>query len=509
MNRIPTLDGLRGELRSRWPEWTALSLYAALVAFAIPYHEPSADVAQAWQLARCLSLHDLFQTYIRYEGSPGLWHFLLWILIRARVSYSGLPWVCGALAVGAAALLIFKSPFPRYIKLVLPFTFFLVFQYAVIARSYVLVPILLFLVALWWKRSPVILALLLGLMANVALHATVISGALVIVYCLEQIRNQSIKIHSRRRQLLRCVFILLGFWAFALWTAWPPHDLTNYMSFRLHSPWPGFYLRALYSLVWAVCQPWILSIPFWIAIALCLSARRSLFYLIPVLFFTIFCGAVASDWWHYGLLFPLVICLLWITWPASGEKVTRREAAGRIALIAVAAVQLLWSGYALEFDHYNACSPDLATSEFLRPFVLQGATIAVTDLDDPKAHAAAFFSVGLLPYFDHNIYVNMPDSFWSWSNQNPTEERFRKVLPSHPSLVIIGTYGVSPDDSSLLMHPKVQMIYHAGYRLTHIFCGAMPEGLRLMNHNCDLIFQLPDRVMESSVDKAIPADKTK
>jgi hypothetical protein len=140
---------------------------------------------------------------------------------------------------------------------------------------------------------------------------------------------------------------------------------------------------------------------------------------------------------------------------------------------------------------------------------LQGATIAVTDLDDPKAHAAAFFSVGLLPYFDHNIYVNMPDSFWSWSNQNPTEERFRKVLPSHPSLVIIGTYGVSPDDSSLLMHPKVQMIYHAGYRLTHIFCGAMPEGLRLMNHNCDLIFQLPDRVMESSVDKAIPADKTK
>ena len=50
MNRIPTLDGVRAELRSRWPEWTAISVFAAVVAFAIPYHEPWMDEAQAWQL---------------------------------------------------------------------------------------------------------------------------------------------------------------------------------------------------------------------------------------------------------------------------------------------------------------------------------------------------------------------------------------------------------------------------------------------------------------------------
>lgn len=509
MNRIPTLDSSSMEIRLRWPEWTALSLYAALVAFAIPYHEPSADVAQSWQLARSLSLRSLFQTYIRYEGSPGLWHFILWALIRARVSYSGLPWICGAIAVGAAALLVFKSPFPRYLKLVLPFTFFLLFQYAIVARSYILVPILLFLSALWWKKSPFVLALLLGLMANIALHVAVISGGLASVYFLEQFRDESVRNYRRRLQLLWCASILLGFWAFALWTAWPPRDLTNYLSFRLYSTGPIFFFRAFISILWAVCQPWVLSIPFWIAIALCLRARCSLFYLIPVLFFAVFCGAVASDWWHFGLVVPLVICLLWITWPTPEDQITRRETGGRIALIAVAGMQILWSVYAIAYDHYNAYSPDLATSEFLRPFVSQGATIAVTDLDDPKAHAAAFFSVGELPYFDHNIYVNQPDSFWSWSNQNPTEDRFQKVLPLHPDLVIAGVYRVFSHDPIILMHPKVQLINHAGYRFTHMFCGAMPEGLRLRSNYCVLIYQLPDRVKEPSVDEASPVKKTK
>ena len=99
-------------LRSHWPEWITLFFYTAIVVFAIPYHEPWADEAQAWQLARTLSLHDLLFKYVRYEGSPGLWHFLLWILIRVHVSYSGLHWICGAIGVCAASLLI-SDPLSR------------------------------------------------------------------------------------------------------------------------------------------------------------------------------------------------------------------------------------------------------------------------------------------------------------------------------------------------------------------------------------------------------------
>jgi hypothetical protein len=150
------LQDLKTELRARWPEWCTVSFYAALVALAIPFHEPWVDEAQAWQLARSLSLPALFKTYIRYEGSPGLWYFLLWILNRAHIGYTVLHWICGVIALAAASLLVFASPLPRYLKLTLPFTYFLMFQYAVIARNYVLVPILLFSVAFCWKKSPLV-----------------------------------------------------------------------------------------------------------------------------------------------------------------------------------------------------------------------------------------------------------------------------------------------------------------------------------------------------------------
>src|ERR1700692_545385 len=97
-------DELSQETRSRWPEWATVVLYAGVVAFAIPYHEPWADEAQAWQLARSLPLVALFQKYIRYEGSPGLWHLLLWILSRAHVSYTGMHWISGGIAVAGIAI---------------------------------------------------------------------------------------------------------------------------------------------------------------------------------------------------------------------------------------------------------------------------------------------------------------------------------------------------------------------------------------------------------------------
>ena len=284
---VSLLGELNQEIRLRWPEWTTLVLYAGVVAFAIPYHEPWANGAQAWQLARSLPLVDLFQKYIRYEGSPGLWHFLLWILSRVQVSYGGMHWICGGIAVAAISIFVLKSPFPRYLKLSLPFTCFLLFQYAVVARSYVLAPWLLFMTASRWKRNPAAVALFLGLLANVALHAAVISGGLAIVYATERIRDIDSKEPGQRRRLLFNAALLFCFYAFAIWTAWPAHDLVLVRGQR-HS----FLAFALVSLVWGVCQPWILSIPFWIAIAMCLFARRRFIYLLPVLFFACFSGVV-------------------------------------------------------------------------------------------------------------------------------------------------------------------------------------------------------------------------
>jgi hypothetical protein len=488
MIRISTPDALVSQPRIRWPEWTILSLYTALVAFAIPWHEPWADEAQAWQLARSLSLTDLFRTYVRYEGSPGLWHLFLWVLIRLHVSYAGLHWICGAIAVAATALLVFESPFPRYIKFILPFTYFLVFQYAVVARSYVFVPILLFCVALCWKKNPLLLALLLGLLANVALHSTVISGGLAVVYLIEQIRSGSANNPSHRRQLLMGAGALVCFWAFAVWTAWPPHDLGFHPS---SGPPVIVFLQRMLELF----RPWGLPIPFWIAMAVCFRSRHALLYMLPVLLVGLFCLVEYASMWHVGLLYPLVISLLWITWPAPGSEVSRRESTGRTALVLLATLQIFWSAYALRFDHFNAYSPDLAAADFLRPIVQQGGKIAVTYFDDPinpvssATGVLTYRSVGILPYFERNIFINQPDFFWSWSTRNPTAKNFYQALLSRPDVVVVEMRTPYPDSRIDPKDPKYQLLSKTGYAFTHMFCGARPVGLRMDERSCHLVFE--------------------
>ena len=476
---------MQSEIRSRWPEWTTIICFAAVVAFAIACHEPWADEAQSWQLARTLSLPALFQTYIRYEGAPGLWHFLLWILIRLHVSYAGLHWICGGISVVSIALLVLNAPFPRYLKLALPFTYFLLFQYTVVARSYVLVPILLYLVAFLWKRSPLVLALLFGLLANVALHAAVISGGLALVYSIEQIRTGASKA-TPRRQLLLSALILASFYALALWTAWPPADLSSHIS-SVRGQSRQFLALGIKFLFWLLYPYWLLAVAFWISIALCFRARKSLLYLLPVLLLAAFSGVVHFDWWHVGLQVPLAICLLWITWPPSEDKIPRGEIAGRVAIVVMAVLQILWAAFAIQFDHYNAYSPDQATAAYLRPLVEQNKTIALTYSNNPDCRACR--SVGILPYFDRNIYMNEPLPFWWWSTRNQTVEVSKQVLDSRPDLVIVEAGAPDADSPVNLPATQAELLNGAGYRLAHTFCGARPMGFRVVDKSCHLIFE--------------------
>ena len=491
MNRLPTLDAVRTELRLRWPEWTAISVFAAVVAFVIPYHEPWTDEAQGWQLARSLSLRSLFQTHIRYEATPGLWHFLLWILIRARVSYTGMHWICGAIAVVAAGLLVFISPFPRYLKLTLPFTFFLVYQYAVIARGYLLVPLILFSIAVGWKKSPLVVAALLGLLANCALHAAAISGGLAIVYFVEELRKGSARDPARRHKLLLCASIVLIFYVFALWTAWPPADMAGHISFS-RAARPSFLISVLAAVLAPICQPLILGFPFWIAMVLVFSFRRSISYLLPVLFFAVFSGVLPSSFWHWGMVVPLLISLLWITWPAAGTSLSFYEFTGRAALVYMAGVQILWAAWAIDFDHFHAYSPDLAAAQFLKPLLKNGTRIGVTYLDKrhlPPDTSLGYGATGILPYFDRNIYINQTDPFYWWSDRNPSESQFDALLPSHPGIVLAEAQQAQFAPPIDLQGPRATLLMKSGYRITNVFCGSLPFAMQITLTDCHVIFQ--------------------
>ncbi|HEV2662155.1 MAG TPA: hypothetical protein VGU68_16225 [Ktedonobacteraceae bacterium] len=469
-----------------WPEWLILSLYTFVVAFAIPFHEPWADEAQAWQMARALSVHDLFFHALRYEGSPGLWHLLLHGLTRLHVSYAGMHWLTGLAAVCGMSLLIFFAPFPRWIRLTLPFTVFFVYQYAVVARSYVLVPLLAFSVAICWRRSKIAVAVLLGLLANTSMHGFGLAAALCIVYFVEMRRG----LHPTKH-IGAAIGISLALLGMALFTALPPpHDLTFAPdlineSFGLHLL--GTIPLAVLYLLRAASYSWLLGAIIVPPMLWIIYRTAGVLYLLPVISVALLSGLSYWNYWHLGFGSIAVITTAWIIQrPVSIEL--RKLAIAVFVLWFI--VQLSYSVYALTWDHEYPYSPDAAASQYLKHFVDQRLPLAVTIVN--TSDAGEFHSVGLGPYFDQPIFINQPRLYWFWSNNEHTYPQFKAALNENPAAIVAmyrSHHGRPFDRSFDLNSRRLQMLYERGYGVTHVFCGARPEALTLHEQICEIVLE--------------------
>src|SRR3712207_5950094 len=92
--------------------WAAWSLYVGLLATVVLHHEPWADEGHAWVLARDCSLWELVWRELRYEGSPGLWHLLLWGVSHAGLPFQSMQWLPGGGAGGGGVLSPPHGPVP-------------------------------------------------------------------------------------------------------------------------------------------------------------------------------------------------------------------------------------------------------------------------------------------------------------------------------------------------------------------------------------------------------------
>ena len=466
-------------IRSRWPESAVLFVYSALIAFMIPHHEPWADEAQQWMLARSVSLWQLFRTYLHYEGQPGLWHLLLWLLTRVGVGYTGMHWVCGALGVCSVAFLLFCSPFPRWLKLSAPFTAFLFYQYPIVARSYVLAALLIFCVAACWRRGAVPLAILLGLLANTAAHAFALSFGFAVIYVLE-IRSKRAEWagNSQRGRYRVAAVLLLLLYLIAMLTAVPARDINYITSYHTPGqPVAGAIIKFIAGSVVSLFLGTWRSVPVtvigWFFVVAGLRSRSAAHFLIPVVTFALFCGTVCVGIWHAGLLVPTLLAILWITWPEPGNPNSLGETLMQLSLAALVVLQIAWGLQAYAFDLGNEVSPDLEAAEFLRPYVLAGDQIAVTYVRDTGTQA--FHSVGIAPYFPGKLFANQPLPFWWWSRNDATEKNFLSTLKENPQVVLMEDYGLHPAELQAEMNaPKIRLVQSEGYHLTRAFFANVP-----------------------------------
>ena len=134
------------------PELIAIVAFIGLGIIMFIYHEPWYDEIQSWMLAKDASIKELLFNAPHYEGHPALWSLLLAVFAKTGVNMDyGLRIWNMLFTTIAAGLIIFKAPFKRIFRCLIPFTYFLFYQYTVICRPYSIMFLAFVLLAFFYK----------------------------------------------------------------------------------------------------------------------------------------------------------------------------------------------------------------------------------------------------------------------------------------------------------------------------------------------------------------------
>ena len=165
-------------------------LFLAIGAFTASQHEMWRDEIQAWLLARdSTSVFNLFAN-LKYEGHPGLWHLCLMPL--SRISHSPVMMQMFHLLITGATVYLFVryAPFNWFQKLLFCFGYFVLYEYAIVARNYALGMLLITAFCVLFKdryKRFIWVGCVLFLLAHTSVHALIIAIAIGIALCCEYV----------------------------------------------------------------------------------------------------------------------------------------------------------------------------------------------------------------------------------------------------------------------------------------------------------------------------------
>jgi hypothetical protein len=208
-----------------------LTLYLLVIGFVVHAHAMWRDEIQAWLIARdSPDLPALFHN-LHYEGHPALWYLLLMPLTRLSRDPVLMQLLHVAIAGATVAVVLWRAPLSIIEKVLFPFGYYMVFEYAVKSRSYALGCLLIVtLCAVWGQRHrhPLLIASLLALMANVHIMLMVISVAFVVALIADRLTDGAEldrQSHASWRFDVLAMLVIGAGWGIAVATALPPPDL--------------------------------------------------------------------------------------------------------------------------------------------------------------------------------------------------------------------------------------------------------------------------------------------
>ena len=392
--------------RERLRSGAVLALFATLLVVVGPRHEPWFDESQAWILGRSTTLWDLLTHRVGYEGTPGLWQALLWLLSHAGVPFGYMWVVSGALACGGAWIILTRAPFPFWLRVGVVFSYFIGYQYAVVARSYALDLLVIPLIAATFAdrlRKPVLYGAVIGLCAHLNAHSFIIAVILFAEFLVAIWREGG---WQRTHLLGAAVFCVLS--VIALLFAWPPAEAGFAKEITPHG------VRVVMMIGQAFIDRWdVLSsspptefsgmVGFALSMLLLVPSvllfqRAGIAALAAALFFGLIFFSVVkyANVWHAGLLYLVWIFALWAGWGALPQLPAseRRLVVASVAIIV--GVNVLYTANAAVREIREPYSAGPAAARVLAPLRQQGAVIA----------AAGVKTFAVQPWFDTNLFAN-------------------------------------------------------------------------------------------------------
>lgn len=295
------------------------ALAAVLGVIGLVRHELWRDEAYTWLVLRAShSLPELFAN-LGFNGHPRLYYVLSYGLTRLAPSMWALR--IANLVVALAAIHVFaaKAPFTWLQKLLFGGGFFPLYQYGVVARSYALLLLLLFLYCWLRAERPQWLGArlwVLAALAQVHLFSTTAAGLLLLFDAEPVVRAQAPR--QRRWAWLGCAGVLASL-LLALVQLWPPAghghlyvpgqlpDVVRFVANGLVPSFDGFPPES-------VQRP--LAVALWLAtwLALGRSYRALLLYALLTLALTAMLATVYEGHrWHHGFYFVFFIVAAWQT----------------------------------------------------------------------------------------------------------------------------------------------------------------------------------------------------
>ncbi len=472
--------GLTAVVPSPWwrvADCAVLAAWIAVTVFTLRYHEKWADEAQAWLLARDLSLKTIWFHELRYEGTPGLWHTILWIAQHVfHAGYGALGPIGLVCATAGVAVLIFKAPFPRYIRWPLAFTYFFVYQYAVIARPYTLLPLFAFAAAIFFKdrERPERLTIVLVLLANLSLHGTILAGCLGLAYLVEAWPAWRMMGQDVRNRYMICIGVMALTFLYVVIILWPTPDVAEFAAkneianlpeaIKAQQPhaWQKFesVISGAFMDYWA---PSLLLIV--LAGAWCYSRRKLIAFVLPVGSLIALYVVIHGYAHHHGTVFVSAITAFWIAWPDAREKSLfdasqRRAQYGIVALLMALICLSIWDGeVAIRRDYLYPYSGADDAAKYLKSV---GA-------DRTRIVGFLYGMVGVQAYFDHNIFANFSHAYYH--HGLPLEgfdlnfDEFRRMDPEY---VVVFT-----EQPHILERFGLPELLREGYEIVHFSDGYM------------------------------------